>query len=86
MTRRTKRSIRYGHHCTDRVVRLVWAMVTRHPRWSTVKIAAALMIDRPKVAAACRMLRDAGYIDYTPGQDNSRVVVIPLYVKRMKRS
>lgn len=55
-------------------------MVTRYPRWSTGQVARALKMRRQVVAATCRMLKEAGYIDYAPGQCNTRTVIIPFYI------
>lgn len=70
---------RYGMEISDRLIRHVWAAVTRTPQASCRELGASLGIGFGTVAAAIRFLHDCGYVETEYGQSRGRRVVVPFY-------
>lgn len=83
VTRTAALQARYGVAPSDAYTRRVWAAVTRTPRASTKELAVAVGSPASSygtVAAALRILRDAGYISFADGARRARKIVIPFVV------
>lgn len=68
---------RYKHHLTTPCVRAVWAAVSAAPQATAKELATQTRIPYGRVAAALRMLRDAGYIDFAPCTAHARRIIVP---------
>ena len=71
---------RYHNHVTPAVARRVWAAVTRDPNATVVRLAADAGTTFSIAGAALRLLRDAGYIDFSPRSIRARRIIMPFYV------
>jgi hypothetical protein len=78
----------YGAHASDALTRRVWAAVTRTPCATTKALARELgqANSWSSVAAALRILRDAGYIAFEDGAKNARQVIVPFIVQESYRN
>lgn len=70
----------YGHHVTLRNARRVWAAVTAHPQATVRELGGELGMPFGTVAAALRLLRDAGYVEFDAASARARRVLIPFIV------
>lgn len=59
-------------------VRLVWGAVSRRPLATVRDLADELSLGYSTVAQALLVLRDAGYIEFTPKRCGCRKIIIPL--------
>lgn len=75
---------RYHNHVTPAVARRVWAAVTRQPCATVVALAADANTTFSIAGAALRLLRDAGYVDFSPKSVRARRVIVPFYVGTMR--
>lgn len=71
---------RYKHHVTIPNVRRVWSAVTETPCAPTRQLGERLGLSYSYCAAALRLLRDAGYIEFELGSFGGRKVVVPFIV------
>lgn len=79
---------RYKRHVSDRLLRRVWATVTRDPQIRVRTLAEQLGYRSwSDVSVALRVLRDAGYIDFESGMSGcgARTVIIPFVVTKKER-
>lgn len=71
---------RYGIHVTARTARRVWAAVTQDPQATARELGGELGMPFGLVAAALRMLRDAGYIEFDAASVRARRIVTPFII------
>ena len=57
--------------------RLVWAAVSRRPQATVRDLATEVKLGYSTVAQALLVLRDAGYIEFTPQRCGCRKIIIP---------
>lgn len=67
-----------------RMIRRVWAEVSRTPQASYQDLAVRLGIPKSTVHYALLRLRDAGYIEWEPGLRRARRVVVPFIALRKR--
>lgn len=76
---------RYGRTVSDKLVRRVWAVVTRHPQDGVRTLARRLGYSSASdTVIALQALRDAGYIDYVD-HATGRTILVPFIAVKKAR-
>lgn len=70
----------YGGTPSTKLIRKVWALLTKYPTMSGRRMARRLGAPVSETLAAVRVLRVAGYVEEQPGTAGARVVVVPFYL------
>jgi Mn-dependent DtxR family transcriptional regulator len=68
-----------------RTIRRVWAAVSQDPQATDEAIGRQVRRVKSTVAAAMRVLKDAGYIDYEKYSAHAREVLLPFKVDKRIR-
>lgn len=74
---------RYGTCLTPENIRRVWQGVTSMPRASKRELADAIGLSWSATSGALRLLRDAGYIDFTRNSVRAITIIIPFGTARI---